>query len=119
MEVTTKSLQTLVKLFISKYTKAGGQRQVKGLDWWVLCTYSSWGCSCGLGGRVGSSGVHDVSPRTAADYLTPRQIHVHSSTAPSSVVGHAMRSHHSGHLRRAALCVKVAPPTVLAVQLRF
>lgn len=62
------------------------------------CTYSGWGSSCSLGGGVGSSVVHDVCPRTAADYLTPRQIHAHSAAAPSTVVGHAVRSHHGGHL---------------------
>lgn len=94
VEVTTKSLHNNKKQKLkSRQAKAG-----EGPNQWVLCTYSSWGSSCGLGGRVGSSVVHDVSPRTAADYLTPRQIHAHSSTAPSSIVGHAMRCHHSGHL---------------------
>lgn len=70
---------------------------------------------------MGSSVVHDVGPRTAADYLTPRQVHAHppAASSSSSVVGHAMRCHHSGHLRRAALRVKVAPSAVLAVQLRL
>lgn len=63
--------------------------------------------------------VHYVSPRAAADYLPPCQIHGHSSAAPASVVGHAVRRDHGGHLRRAALRVKVAPPAVLAVQLRL
>lgn len=84
-----------------------------------FATYSGWGGSCGLGGRVWSRVVHQVSPGTAADYLTPRQTHVHPSGVPSSIVGHAMRRHHSGHLRRAALRVEVTPPTVLAVQLRL
>lgn len=79
--------------------------------------YSGWGSSRGLRGRVGHSVVHEVGPRAAADDLTPSQAHAHPSIAPSSIVGHAMRSHHSGYLRRAALRVKVAPSAVLAVQL--
>lgn len=82
------------------YNVEQGERETehrrKGL---VSVTYSSRGSSCSLGGLVGSSVVHDVSPRTAADYLTPRQVHVHPPAAPSSVMGHAMRCHHSGHLR--------------------
>lgn len=68
---------------------------------------------------MGSSVVHDVRARTAADYLPPRHVHAHASAAPSPVVGHAVRGHHGGHLRRAALCVEVVPTAVLAVQLRL
>lgn len=113
-------LHTLLLPSTDKHTKAGGSVSVR--QPFVGCseTYSSWGSPCGLGGRVGSSVVHEVSPRTAADYLTPRQTHAHSSgAAASSVVGHAMSCHHSGHLWRAALRVKVAPSTVLVVQLRL
>lgn len=113
------NVTTITGEMVTEHTKAGRQRQVRCPDEWVLCTYSSWGSSRGLSGRVGSRVVHDVRSRTGADYLTPRQIHAHSSAAPSSVVVHAMRCHHSGHLWRAALRVKVAPSTVLAVQLRL
>ena len=113
------NVSTITGEMVTEHTQAGGQRQVRCPDEWVLCTYSSWGSSCSLCGRVGSSVVHDVRSRTGADYLTPRQIHAHSPAAPSSVVVHAMRCHHSGHLWRAALRVKVAPSTVLAVQLRL
>lgn len=69
-----------------------------------------------MGGRV----VHGVAPdevgSRAADDLPPGQTHG-QTPVPPSIVGHAMGRHHCRHLGRAALRVKVAPSTVLAVHL--
>lgn len=96
---------------------------------WACNTHSCWRSSRGLGSGVRRGVVHYVSSGTAADYLPPCQIHAHpcagpasaaSSSSPSAAVAaHAVGGDHGGHLRRAALRVEVAPPAVLAVQLRF
>lgn len=81
------------------HTKAGRRVQIGRGQICGRCeTYSCRGSPCALGGRVGSSVVHDVRAGTAADYLPPRHVHAHASAAPSPVVGHAVRSHHGGHL---------------------
>lgn len=99
----------------------GGEGEGGGGGGWRggLHTHSCWRSSRGLGSGMRRGVVHYVSSRTAADYLPPCQIHAHPSAGPSSVVAHAVRGDHGGHLRRAALRIKVAPPAVLAVQLRF
>lgn len=61
-------------------------------------THSCWRSSCGLGSGMRCGVVHYVSSRTAADYLPPAQIHAHPSAAPTSVVAHAVRGDHGGHL---------------------
>lgn len=89
----------------------------------MLWTYGCRGSPRALRGWVASSVVHDVGAAgAAADYLTARHVHAHAATTaagPAPVVGHAVRGDHGGHLRRAALRVKVTPAAVLAVQLRL
>lgn len=64
--------------------------------------------------------VHRVAPdqisSRAADDLAAGEAH-RQPPVSVAVVGHAVRRHHRGHLRRAALRVKIIPPTVLAVHL--
>lgn len=107
--------KSMISITENKHDENTMSTREKYLKMWN--TYCSWGGSCCVShwmARVFHWIANQVSTSSAADELPSSDTHLNASSAH-----HTMRRDHGCHLCRTSLCIKVIPPSVLAVHLSF